>query len=239
MTGWTSRSRPTRSRCATRSARSSRPRRRRNTSAGWPSTTTPASRPRCGDAIVDLGWTGLLVPEAHGGLGLGHHRRRRRAGGDGARDLPRSVSSRPRSSRHSRRARSASTTDSPRWPPDTSGARSRSTKPGTAIRSNAIRVRATAAASRHKLDGVKPMVMDGAIGRLGARPRPHARRAADVSRRGLGRARAARAVARHHPQVRPVRVRPRRARCSSVRPAITRNSGAASPTTRRCCSRPS
>ena len=35
------------------------------------STTTAASPTTCGDSIVDLGWPALLVPEAHGGLGLG------------------------------------------------------------------------------------------------------------------------------------------------------------------------
>ena len=45
---WTSRSRPSRRRCATRCARSSRPRRRWSTCGAWPSTTTRASRPRCG-----------------------------------------------------------------------------------------------------------------------------------------------------------------------------------------------
>src|SRR5262249_11609907 len=45
---WTSRSRRNRRRSATRCARSLVPKHRSTTCAAWPSTTTPASRPRCG-----------------------------------------------------------------------------------------------------------------------------------------------------------------------------------------------
>ena len=68
---WTSPSRPSRKRCATRCARSCRRRRPRNTCGAWPSTTTRASRPRCGARSSTSDGPGLLVPEAHGGLGLG------------------------------------------------------------------------------------------------------------------------------------------------------------------------
>ena len=60
-----------RTRCATRCARSCGAKRRRNTCGAWPSTTTPGITPEVWRKIVDLGWTGLLVPEALGGLGLG------------------------------------------------------------------------------------------------------------------------------------------------------------------------
>ena len=82
-------------------------------------------------------------------------------------------------------------------------------------------MRATGRGSRYKLDGVKPMVMDGRTADWVLVPARHARRAADVPRRAAGAVRAARAVARHHPQVRALRVRRDARARSSARPAIT------------------
>ena len=140
----------------------------------WPSTTTPASRPTCGAQIVELGWTGLLVPEERGGLGLGivdavvvqeEMGRSRvprpvllvRDPGDarGARARP----------RRSARRRSASGHERGTVALDEAGS-------GDPL--DRVRVRANGRGNRYTLDGVKPMVHGRPHRRLGARAGTHA-----------------------------------------------------------------
>ncbi len=64
-----------------------RARRRADTCARWP-TTSAASPTRCGTRSSELGWPGLLVPEANGGLGLGLVDMAVVLGGDGATAVP-------------------------------------------------------------------------------------------------------------------------------------------------------
>ena len=112
--------------------------------------------------IVDLGWTGLLVPEAARRPRPRHRRRGRRAGGDGPRACSPARTSRRRSSRRSR-PRALGLDDQLAALADghASGARSRSTKPGYGDPIERVRVRADGRGTRYKLDGVKPMVLDG------------------------------------------------------------------------------
>ena len=239
MNVWTSRSRPTRTRCATRCARSSRPRRRRNTCGAWPSTTTRASRPSCGAAIVDLGWTGLLVPEALGGLGLGIVDAVVVQEEMGRAVFPGPFFSSAIVATLAARALGLDDRLARARAPAPSGERSRSTKPATAIPIERVRVRATGRGSRHQLDGVKPMVMDGASADWVLVP---ARTRDGLQTFLVENAGAARASSRRRstsPASSPASSSTRRRARSSVRPAITPRSGAASPTTRRCCSRPS
>ncbi len=109
------------------------------------------------------------------------------------------------SSPRSRRAHSASTSDSLHSPAGKNEARSRSTKPATGDPLERVRVRADGRGNSYRLDGVKPMVMDAHSADWVLVP---AR-----TREGLrtfcvdGRRRAARAEPRHHSQVRARRVR--------------------------------
>ena len=169
-----------------------------------------------------------------------HRRRGRRAGGDGPRAVSRPVllvgdrrdarGARPRSRRPARRARGR----------DASAARSRSTKPATATRSSACACARTVAARATSSTASSRWCMDGSLGRLGARPRAHARRSADVPRRA--RRRSTRELAPSLDVTRKfARFEFDETRAHARRPARRSRapSGAASPTTPPCCSRPS
>ena len=139
-------------------------------------------------------------------------------------------SSRRRSSRRSRRARSASTTSSPRSPAGTQRGTVALDEAGYGDPIERVHVRADGRGTRYKLDGVKPMVPDGCTADWVLVP---ARTREGLQTFLVERPANAQLVAepRRHPQVRALRVRRDARRCSSVRPATTPTSGAASPTT--------
>ena len=235
---WTSPSPLIKKRCAARCARSWWRKRRRNTCGAWPSTTTPGSRPRCGARSSTSAGPALLVPEAHGGLGLGIvdavvvQEEMGRAVFPGpffSSAIVATLAARALGLDERLAALAAGTRTR-----NGRDRRSRSRRPDRPHPCARDRSGLALQARRCEADG------DGrAHRRLGARSRAHARRLADVPRRATRAVRRGRAVARHHPEVRAPRVRQHPRHCSSVRPATTPRSGAGSPTTRRCCSRPS
>ena len=188
--------------------------------------------------IVDLGWTGVLVPEADGGLGLGVidavvvQEEMGRAVFPGpffsSAIVGDARGTRARTRRPARRARGGGS----------NAARLRSTRPATAIRSSASACARRAVAHATKLDGVKPMVLDGHTADWVLVPA----RTATASRRSSSK-----------DPPRTLDSRPpstsrgsshgwsstARGRRSSGRRAITLRSGAESPTTRPCSSPPS
>jgi alkylation response protein AidB-like acyl-CoA dehydrogenase len=110
--------------------------------------------------IVDLGWTGLLVPEAHGGLGLGIIDAVVVQEEMGRATFPGPYYSSAITATLAARALGLG---------EQLEALAAGTQRGTVAIDEAghgdplarIRVRATGRGSRYKLDGVKPMVMDG------------------------------------------------------------------------------
>ena len=189
--------------------------------------------------IVDLGWTGLLVPEAHGGLGLGLvdavvvQEEMGRRGVPGTvllvGDRRATLAARALGLDEQLQALAAGTA--------ARHGRARRSRPRRPDRASP-RARHRTRVARHRLDGVKPMVMDGLTADwvlVPARTRDGLQTFLVEDRR----ARVPAPVARHHAEVCALRVRrdARDARRPARRPH--RASGAASPTTPRCCSRPS
>ena len=225
-------SRPSRWRCATPCARSCAPRRRTSTCGAWPSTTTRAITPEVWRKIVDLGWTGLLVPESAGGLGLGLV--------DAVvvqEEMGRAIFPGPFFSSAilaTLAARALGLTDQLE-------ALAAGTQRGTVALDEAgygdpierVHVRANGRGTRYKLDGVKPMVPDGLAADWMLVPARTREGSADVPRRAA-RNTCSRSRASTSPASSRASSSPRRTRRSSARPAITPTSGAASSTTPAC-----
>ena len=184
-------------------------------------------------AITDLGWTGLLVPEEHGGLGLGIV--------DAVvvqEEMGRAVFPGPYFSSAILTTLAARALGMDDRLEALAAGRERGAvaldEAGTGSPLDRVRVRAEGRGNRYKLDGVKPMVMDGASADwmlvparsrdglrtfLVERPATHARRRASTSRAS---SRASSSTAPAPSQSAPRATRP--------------NCGSACSTTPRCCS---
>ena len=155
-------------------------------------------------AITDLGWTGVLVPEEHGGLGLGIV--------DAVvvqEEMGRAVFPGPYFSSAILTTLAARALGMDDRLEALAAGRERGAvaldEAGTGSPLDRVRVRAEGRGNRYKLDGVKPMVMDGASADWILVPARYARWAPHVPRRTAGDH--AHAEPRHHPQVRAHRVR--------------------------------